>query len=242
MSAAHSSPPAFVTTRWTRVIAAGGTGENASAALSELCGQYYQPVVTFLRCSGHPEDHARELAHEFFARLLANPSIGNADPTRGRFRSYLLAAVKHFVADQRDRANAAKRGQRLEHVELKPATDTSPGVDPPDETLRSSEKEFDRQWALTILGQALDQLAEEHAATNRSGLLEILKPWLTGDSEALTQKEAAEQLGMNEGAIKVAIHRLRKRFRALVKDAVAQTVPDEANVNDELSYLISVIA
>jgi len=236
---ANPSPPAFVTTRWTRVVAAGGSDEGAAVALSELCEQYYQPVVTFLRCAGNSEDHARELAHEFFAKLLANPSLGNADPARGRFRSYLLAAVKHFVSDHRARARAAKRGGDREHVELKPATDTSPGVDPPDDSLRSSEKEFDRQWALTILGQALDQLAGEHAAAGKSELFETLKPWLTGDAEALTQKDAALQLGMNEGAIKVAIHRLRKRFRAIVKDAVAQTLPADANVDDELSYLIT---
>ena len=220
-------------------MAAKGEGEGAAVALSELCGHYYQPVVTFLRCTGHAEDQARDLAHDFFAKLLANPSLGNADPARGRFRSYLLAAVKHFAADQRARLRAAKRGGDREHVELKPATDTSPGVDPPDETLRSSEKEFDRQWALTILAQALDQLAEDHAASGKAELFETLKPWLMGDSEALTQKEAASRLGMNEGAIKVAIHRLRKRFRALVKEAVAQTLPEGANVDEELNYLVT---
>ena len=206
----------FATTRWTRVMAAHGEGETAAAALSELCDQYYEPVVTFLRYSGHRPEEARELTHDFFARLLASPSLGNADPARGRFRSYLLAAVKHFVSDQRDKARAAKRGGGLELLELKSATDTSPGMDPPDESLIRPEAEFDRQWAITLLARALDQLAEEHAATNRREAFEILKPWLTGDAEWLTQKEAAERLGMNEGAVKVAIHRLRKRFRVLV--------------------------
>lgn len=236
-----SSPPAFVTTRWTRVVAAKGAGESASVALSELCEHYYQPVVTFLRCSGNTEDQARELAHEFFAKLLANPSLGSADPTRGRFRSYLLAAVKHFVSDQRAKARAVKRGGDQEHVELKPATDTSPGVDPPDDSQRSPERAFDRQWALIVLARALDQLADEHAAAGRAKQFEMLKPWLTGDIEALTQKEAAERLGMNEGAVKVAVHRLRKRFRSLVKDAVAETLPAGAKVDEELSYLISVV-
>jgi RNA polymerase sigma factor (sigma-70 family) len=231
--------PAFVTTRWTRVVAAGGSGATAEAALSELCEQYYQPVVSFLRCTGNPEDQARELAHEFFAKLLANPALGKADPGRGRFRSYLLAAVKHFVSDKRAKARAAKRGGDREHVELRPATDTSPGIDPPDDSLRSPEREFDRQWALSLLAQALDQLEAEHAACARSELFETLKPWLTGDAESVSQRQVAEQLGMNEGAVKVAIHRLRKRFRELVKTAVAQTLPDSENVDEELGHLIS---
>lgn len=240
-SSAPKASPAFVTTRWTRVAAAKQGDTDAKTALAELCEIYYQPVVTFLRCSGNNEDRARELAHDFFARLLERQNLGNVEQGRGRFRSYLLGAVKNFVADEYDKSKAAKRGGGREHVEIRPATDTSPGVDPPDKSARSPEAEFDRQWALTVLDQALQDLATEHAAKGKREQFDILKPWLTGETGALSQKETADKLGLNEGAVKVAIHRLRKRFRALVKESVAQTLPDSGDVGDELSYLISVM-
>jgi RNA polymerase sigma factor (sigma-70 family) len=242
MTPAASEPsPAFVTTRWTRVAAAKQGDTDAKTALAELCGIYYQPVVAFLRCTGNSEDRARELAHEFFAYLLERQSLGNVEQGRGKFRSYLLAAVKNFVADQYDKSRAAKRGGDREHVELRPATDTSPGVDPPDRTSRSAEEEFDRQWALTVIDQALQDLATEHEARGKGEQFAILKPWLSGGDDSLSQREAADRLGVNEGAVKVAIHRLRKRFRTLIKEAVAQTLPKQEDVGDELSYLISVM-
>ncbi len=240
-STAQKPSPTFVTTRWTRVAAAAKGDTDAQTALSELCEIYYQPVVTFLRCTGNPEDRSRDLTHEFFAQLLKHQSLGNVERERGKFRSYLLGAVKHFVADQRDRSRAAKRGGDKEHVELKPATDTSPGMDPADQNALSPEKEFDRQWALTVLDQALTDLATEQAAAGKSRQFELLKPWLTGDTDARSQAEIAATLEMNEGAVKVAIHRLRKRFRALVKQAVTQTLPDGESVESELGYLISVM-
>ncbi|MGB0582888.1 MAG: RNA polymerase sigma factor [Limisphaerales bacterium] len=233
--------PAFVTTRWTRVVAAKQGDTDAKTALAELCETYYQPVVTFLRCRGNDEDRARELAHEFFAQLLGRGSLGNVEKGRGKFRSYLLAAVKHFVADQFDKSHAAKRGGGREHVELKPATDTSPGIDPADPDTISPEAEFDRQWALTLLQDAMESLAAEQEAAGKTEQFTALKPWLTGGSDSQSQKDAADELGMNEGALKVAIHRLRKRYRALVKEAVGQTLPNDERVEDELSYLISVM-
>ena len=233
--------PVFVTTRWTRVVAAKQGDTDAKTALAELCEIYYLPVVTFLRCTGNPEDRARELAHEFFAHFLERQSLGNVEQGRGKFRSYLLSCVKNFVADQYDKSRAAKRGGDQEHVELRPATDTSPGVDPPDQNSRPAEEEFDRQWALTVLDQALQDLATEHAAKGKVEQFAILKPWLSGGDDSMSQREAADKLGVNEGAVKVAIHRLRKRFRTLVKEAIAQTLPESENVGDELSYLISVL-
>lgn len=233
--------PAFVTTRWTRVVAAKQGDTDAKTALAELCETYYQPVVTFLCCSGNDEDRARELTHEFFARLLARGSLGNVEKGRGKFRSYLLGAVKHFVADQYDKSRAAKRGGDRDHVELRPASDTSPGVDPADPGAPSPEAEFDRQWALTLLQGAMIRLAAEQDAAGKIEQFQALKPWLTGGSDSQSQKETADKLGMNEGAVKVAIHRLRKRYRTLVKEAIGQTLPDDERVEDELSYLISVM-
>lgn len=240
-STARNPAPMFVTTRWTRVAAAAKGDTDARTALAELCESYYRPVVTFLRCSGNPEDRARELAHDFFAGLLARQSLGRVDRERGRFRSYLLGAVKHFVADQRDRSQAAKRGGGLEHVELRSATDTSPGVEPADSRAANPEREFDRQWALTVLEQSLDRLAGEQVAHGQTRQFEALKPWLTGGAGARSQAEIAAELGMNEGAVKVAVHRLRKRFRALVKQAIGQTLVPGESIEAELDYLIQVL-
>ncbi|MBI1176377.1 sigma-70 family RNA polymerase sigma factor [bacterium] len=230
----------FATTHWTRVLAARGESPAAKAALSELCANYYGPVVAFLRARSHDDDRARELAHDFFQRLLERNSIGGADPNRGRFRSYLLGAVKHFAADMRDRELAARRGGQVEHVSLDPGTDTSPGIDPPAQGNQSPDVAFDRQWALTILDRALETLASEHKSAERQRQFDLLKPWLTGGGTS--QAEIAARLGMNEGAVKVAVHRLRKRFRELVKAEIAATVNSQSDVQEEMSYLVTVLS
>lgn len=222
-------------------MAARGTGEAAASALRDLCGLYYAPVVTFLRCTGHSEDQAREWAHAFFEGLLERPRLDGVDPSRGRFRTYLLGAVKHFVSNERARARASKRGAGHEHVEIGSDRGEEGRVDPPDESQTDSERQFDRQWGLTLLETALNRLEGEMAAEGRSLHFEQLKPWLTGDSELTSQREVALLLGMNEGAVKVAIHRLRKRFRGLVQAAVAETVPESSNIQEELQYLLTVL-
>jgi RNA polymerase sigma factor (sigma-70 family) len=232
---------AFVTTQWTRVLAARGKTPEALEALSELCAAYYAPVVTFLRCSGNGEDRARELAHEFFARLLEHGGLDSVERGRGRFRSYLLGAAKHFASDARKRQSAAKRGGPHQHARLEPGTDTSPGLDLPDPHCRTPEQEFDRHWALTTLERSLQLLARESRDAGREPHFEILKPWLTGETEGLSQTEAAARLSMTEGAVKVAIHRLRKRFRELVKAEVGKTVSNPAQVTEELSSLVAAL-
>jgi RNA polymerase sigma-70 factor (ECF subfamily) len=235
-SAPAGSP--FVTTQWTRVLAARGDSEDARAALSELCGTYYAPVVTFLQCSGNDADRARELAHEFFAQLLERGGFDQVERGRTRFRSYLLAAVKYFAADKHARESALKRGGRSEHLPIEPGTDTSPGLDPSDSSCHSPEREFDRQWALTILDRAMQQLAADHSTAERKAHFEVLKPWLTGDAEGLSQADAAARLSMNEGAVKVAIHRLRRRFRDFVKTEIGRTVCDPEQVKEEMRNLV----
>jgi len=231
----------FATTRWTRVLAAGGESSEARAALSDLCSAYYEPVVKFLHARFRDEDRARELAHSFFARLLEKNNLSEASPERGRFRSYLLGAVKHFAADVHAREHAAKRGKQHEHVAIGEGTDTSPGVDPPEPDARPVELEFDRQWALTLLDHAIKQLEEEQRNTGNFDQFELLKPWLSGGGMS-SQATVAEKLGMNEGAVKVAIHRLRKRFREIVKSEIAQTVPETDDVQEELQYLMLVVS
>ena len=237
-----SRPAVFATTQWTRVLAARGESPDARAALSELCEAYYRPVLAFIRSWTGDDDRARDLTHDFFSRLLGGKGVAGVDPQRGRFRSFLLGAVKHFLADVRDRELAARRGGQHEHVPLKPETDTSPGTDPPDPHAPRLEKEFDRQWALTILDRVLKALASEHEQAGKSRQFEVLKGWLTGDAEDRSQADDSRLLGMSEGAVKVAIHRLRRQFRELVKREIAQTLEDPAQVADELRYLLSILA
>ena len=235
---------AFVTTRWTQVLSARGETPGAKAALAQLCEAYWNPVFRFIRRCERPEDSARELTQEFFSQLLASNGLNAVDPAKGRFRSYLLGAVKHFLADQRDRSNAAKRGggQTAVPIEqhLENQTTTSLQIADPESPVPDAF--FDRQWALTIVERALNALAAELVSAGKAAHFEVLKPWLVGDVSELSQAEAARQLSLSEGAVKVAIHRLRKRFRMLVKQEIAGTVDQPAFIQEELRYLLEALA
>jgi RNA polymerase sigma factor (sigma-70 family) len=233
---------AFAPTRWTLVLRAQGESVEARGALSELCEAYYQPVFRFLWREGRDEDAARELAHEFFARLLARGGIGAADPQRGRFRSYLLGAVKHFLSDRRDHERREKRGGGVAAESIDAGTDTSPALQIVDDASAPDDALFDRAWAFAVMDRALQSLAVEFTAENKSGQFTVLKPWLAGDAELLPQAEAAERLGVSESAVKVAIHRLRKRFREIIRGEIAHTVDSAAEVDAELRYLVEVLA
>ncbi|MEZ5384072.1 MAG: sigma-70 family RNA polymerase sigma factor [Prosthecobacter sp.] len=232
----------FHDTRWTLVSRSRGDGAQAQAALSELCEAYYAPVVVFLKRDGRDEDTAREVAHDFFARLLAGGAIDGADPLRGRFRSYLLAALKRFAADQRDRAQAMKRGGGQAHAVIEPGeAETGAGLQIADHTIEPPDAAFDRQWALTVLARALSRLETEMRSEDKSVHFDILKTWLTADGDATPQNEAAAKLGMSVEAVKVAIHRLRKRFRESVKVEIAQTVSESGSVREELDALMTAL-
>jgi RNA polymerase sigma-70 factor (ECF subfamily) len=237
----RSAPGTFVTTQWTRVLEARGDSPAAKTALSDLCAAYYAPVFAFVRRNAPDEDSARDLTQEFFARLLAGQGFATVDPQRGRFRSFLLGAVKHFLAGMHQHAHRLKRGagQPLESIEA--GTDTSPGLQLPDPNAPSPDREFDRKWALTLLARALATLAQEHEASGKADHFEALKPWLSGDTENISQAEAAARLGVNEGAVKVAIHRLRRRFREVIKNEIGQTVSDPAQVDAELHCLLEAL-
>jgi RNA polymerase sigma factor (sigma-70 family) len=237
----RSTPAAFVTTQWTHVLEARGDSPEAKAALSDLCAAYYAPVLAFVRRDAPDEDAARDLTQEFFARLLARQGIATADPQRGRFRSFLLGAVKHFLADMRDHDHRLKRGAGQPMESIDAGTDTSPGLQLPDPHAPGPDREFDRKWALTVLSRALATLAEDHKVDGRSGHFDALKPWLTGDPATQSQAEAARQLGLSEGAVAVAIHRLRRRFREVVKGEIARTLNDPAQVADELACLVAAL-
>jgi RNA polymerase sigma-70 factor (ECF subfamily) len=223
-------------------LEARGDSPDAKAALSDLCAAYYAPVFAFIRREAPDEDSAHDLTQEFFARLLGRSGLNTVDPQRGRFRSFLLGAVKHFLADARRHDHRLKRGggQPLESIEaVEPGTDTSPGLQLPDRKAPSPDREFDRKWALTLLDHALATLAEEHKAAAKTAQFEALKPWLTGDTDNSSQADAARQLSLNDGAVKVAIHRLRRRFRDVIKSEIARTVNDPAQVDEELRYLLA---
>lgn len=218
-------------TRWTLVRRAQGYGNEARAALSELCEIYYEPVLQFSRRWCGDEERAKDLAHGFFEDLLGRENLGAADPAKGRFRSYLLAAVKHFLSRQREREAAAKRGGDAERVPWDEAPE--PGVSP------DWEREFDRAWALALIGRALDSLAAEMQATGKQAQFEALRPWLDG-GQAGDAVAAGESLGLAPTALKVAIHRLRQRFRQKVRDEIASTTADPDDAEDEFRHLVEV--
>lgn len=222
----------FSATQWTLVLRASGEGDAAKAALSDLCAAYYAPVVAFLRREGRDEDGAREMAHAFFEGLLQG-GVGAPERERGRFRSYLLGALKHFLSKHRAAAVAVKRGAGAEHVAL--STDTAAGLAMP--STADGTLHFDREWAFTLIARALAALEAEHA--EKAAYFAALKPWLDGGADC-SQAEAASALGMSETAVKVAIHRLRVRFRELIRSEVAATVNDASDVADELRHLIAI--
>lgn len=227
----------FVTTRWTQVLAARGESDSARVALSELCAAYYGPVLAFLRHTGTGPEEAEDVAHEFFASLLAHKGVAGAERGRGKFRSYLLGALKHFVANRQRQAARVKRGGTVEHVPLVSSAETGLEV-PVAAPAAELEVLFDHEWALAVVEGALAQLEHEAGAAGTGEQFAVLKAWLAFDSEPGSQADAAARLGVNEGAVKVGIHRLRRRFRELVRAEVSQTLPDGVSAEEELQHLI----
>ena len=236
-------PTAFAPTRWTLVLRARGDTPEARAALSELCEAYYEPVFRFLRREGREEEAARELAHEFFARILERGEFGALDQARGRFRSYLLGAVKHFLADRRKHEGRAKRGGGWAPESLDaPTSDGAPPLEVTDAGATTPDAWFDRAWALAVMDRALNVVEMEFKSAGKAAQFECLQPWLAGEAETLSQADAARQLGLNEGAVKVAVHRLRKRFREQIRTEIAHTLAEGDDVDIELRYLIEALA
>ena len=227
----------FRTTQWTQVSQAKGDSPEGRRALAELCDAYYEPVTTFLRCELRDADAARELAHDFFAHLLAGGAITHARQERGRFRSYLLGAVKHFLAHHLEARQRLKRGGGVEAISL---SDTE-ARSVPDAGVLSPDAAFDRQWALTVVAHALDCLRRECTAEGRADFFEQAKPWLTGDTGRGDQTALAARCGLNANALKVAVHRLKRRFRQLLKAEVAGTLDDPGLVEAEMRALFAAL-
>ena len=197
----------------------------------------------FLRREGRSEDESQELAQEFFTRVLSGAGVSGADPTRGRFRSFLLGALRHFLADRRRHAQRQKRGGSVDVISIESGgTDSSPGIQVPDPGASFTDARFDREWALAVMEHALAAIQQEAQTSGKTAQFEALKPWLIGETENLSQESAAIELGMTTGAVKVAIHRLRRGFREAVKAEISQTIDDPDDLDEELQYLISALS
>jgi RNA polymerase sigma-70 factor (ECF subfamily) len=237
-----SSPREFVTTHWSLVGAAqddAASQVRARAALEELCRVYWYPLYAFVRRRGYSANDAQDLTQAFFARMLETGGFASADRTRGRFRSYLLGAMKHFLANEWHRAQTQKRGGRVRFIDfgaLDPETRYADASTPSDDP----ELLFDREWALQAIATALETLRDEMTKAGKGEQFDALKGCLTGDHEA-PRKEIAERLGMSENAVKVAVHRLRQWYRMQLRATIAETVGNEEDLDDEMRHLIAVL-
>jgi RNA polymerase sigma factor (sigma-70 family) len=230
----------FPTTRWTLVVAAGDPRrKEARSALVSLCENYWYPLYAYLRRGGYPADQAQDLTQEFFTRVLEGRYLDRADPEKGRFRSFLLTSLKFFVADEQDRQRARKRGggqlvslefcSGEERYQREPAHEETP------------ERIFERRWALAVLDRVVERLRSEFLQHGRAEHFERLKVFLLGQADA-PYAALAHEMNTSEGALKVAIHRLRKRYRELFRQEIADTVADPAEVESELRYLAAALS
>ncbi|MCC6579539.1 MAG: hypothetical protein IT440_03800 [Phycisphaeraceae bacterium] len=231
---ATPEPRAFAPTRWSLVLAAANwrQGSDARRAFGELAQTYWFPLYAFLRRAGCMPQQAEDLVQGFFTRMLDKDALTQTDRNKGKFRTFLLASLKHFVANERDRGLAAKRGGKVV-VELLDAE--ARYVREPADTM-TPDRVYERRWALTVLEQVLSRLREEYIQRGQGDLFAALQPALAGDRRA-GHAAVAAQLSTTEGAVKVAAHRLRRRYRELLRDEIAQTVDPPDSVEDELQYL-----
>ena len=229
----------FPTTRWTMVVAAGDPHRNeARSALVALCENYWYPLYAYLRRRGNAADQAQDLTQDFFIRLLEGRYLDRADPEKGRFRSFLLTSLKFFVADEEDRHRAHKRGGgAVLPLEFSSGEDRYQREPAHYET---PERIFERRWALTVLDRVVERLRIEFVQHGRPENFERLKVFLLGQSDA-PYAALAHEMKTSEGALKVAIHRLRKRYRELFRQEIADTVADPAEVESELRFLAAVL-
>jgi RNA polymerase sigma-70 factor (ECF subfamily) len=234
-------PREFATTHWSLVVAAKpdeASRSRARKALEELCRAYWYPLYAFVRNRGYSSDDAQDLTQSFFARFIETGGFATADPERGRFRSYLLGAMKHFLANEWHRAQAQKRGGGVRFLELdalepeaRYALEPAQSADP--------DAGFDRQWAHQSIARAMEELRAELEAGGKGELFEALKGSLIGQEPA--RSETAARLGMTQGAVKVAVHRLRKRYRELLRAGIAETVSDPSDIDDEMRHLVEAL-
>lgn len=227
----------FATTHWSVVVSAGRWHTPQSDhALEELCRTYWFPLYAYVRRRGHSKEDAEDLTQAFFAQFLAKNYLVGLSAERGRFRAFLLASLKHFLANEWDKSQRQKRGGGATHLSLDWQTaDTKFQVGASSEP--SPEQAFDREWALALLACVIERLRVECAAENNDRLFAVLKPFLTFGKNAIPYPQAAAELGVSEGAVRVAVHRLRRRYREVLRDEIAQTLSDPASVAEEMQAL-----
>ncbi|MSR80448.1 MAG: sigma-70 family RNA polymerase sigma factor [Gemmataceae bacterium] len=215
-------------------MSTSGKAPEARRALNELCEQYYEPVLGFLPFRLGNKDNAYEAAQGFFTKILETSSFSGADPKRGRFRSYLLGALKHYLWDEWDHSQRHNRPT----ISLENEGVAEPFVDPDPEY----DLVFDRHWALTLLNWAMEQLTSEFGQHDKSAYFGTLKPWLTLNSEGHKKTKVCESLGLTEGAFRVAVHRLRQRFRDLLRKEITRTVDRPEDAKEEWLYLVKILS
>jgi DNA-directed RNA polymerase specialized sigma24 family protein len=234
--------PAFVTTQWSMVLAAGGSDTtHAQDALARLCQTYWHPLYAYVRRVGYSSHDAQDLTQEFFARLLEKKYLAAANESRGRFRSFLLSSLKHFLANEWDKAGAQKRGGHQVPISIDAAAaETSCQWEPADHV--TADKIYERRWALTLLEGVMRRLREDYARSGKENLFDQLKPTLTEASRAVRYAEIATRLNAGEGAVKVAVYRLRQRYREVLRAEIAETVASPGEVEDELRNLFAALS
>lgn len=237
-----SAAAGFHTTHWTVVLAAREKdGAMARDALASLCTTYWYPLYAFIRRQGSTPHEAEDLTQEFFYRFLERHSLDSVRPAAGKFRSFLLACLKNFLANERERANAQRRGGGKQLIPLDSADAQARfAAEPADQ--RTPEALFERRWAFAVLERTMTELRREYATAQKSDLFEALQGFLPGGHGNANRAEIATSRGMSAGALDVAIHRLRQRFGALLREQVARTVCSESEVDEELRYLISLLS
>jgi len=236
-----AGPGSFPSTHWSVVLSAGHSSvPGAQAALEKLCGTYWFPLYAFARRQGNSPEDAQDLTQDFFFRLLEKNYLAKADPDRGKFRTFLLGSLKNFLVNEWKRAGRLKRGGGLEFLSI----DTSAAEDryaaeAPDEF--NPDAEYETRWAVTLIEQVLTALRQEFIAADKARLFDELKGFIWGDKSTASYAEIAGHLNLSEGTVKVAVHRLRQRFRELLRAEVAHTVARPEDIEVELRHLISVL-
>jgi len=232
----------FHTTHWSVVLAAGEAGtDQAAAALSRLCQTYWFPVYAFIRKRGYSPEQAKDFTQEFFAGFLEKNYVARATRERGRFRVFLMTSVENFLHNQHDRAQAQKRGggQKLLSLDYADAEDRYQ-FEPVEEA--DPAKLFEQQWAATLLETVLNRLRDEFHAEGRAGVFAQLQAHLWGDPESIPYSQLAQQCNLTAGNIKTIAHRLRQRYRELLREEIAQTVAKPGEVDDEIRHLMKIVS
>jgi RNA polymerase sigma factor (sigma-70 family) len=230
---------AFATTHWSVVLTAQGQSAAAQEALEKLCRTYWRPIYSFVRRQGVGPEEAEDMTQGFFALLLERRDLNTVRKEKGRLRSYLLVSLKHFMADERRRAMAIKRGKGQRLIPLEELRANKADMEPADPL--TAERIYERRWASTLLEQVLRRLKDEYRTAGKAALFDRLKQLLPDEPGAPSQAEIAAKLGMAENAVRQAFHRFRQRYQLLLRDEIAHTVATPSDIEDELRYLVSAL-